>query len=318
MLSRIAANVYWMARYLERAENTARLVSVTSALVLDMPGGQEDHDRSWTHLVTIVGGEYLFSVSGESRDEKGVCRFLLSREDNPSSLISAIEQARENLRTMRDHFPREFWENLNTLHGFLKQNIQSGIESGRRHDFLDEVVRHCQVLVGILIGTSSRDTTFDFFRMGQHLERADMNTRILDLDPARLEPSAGSLPWIKLLRSVSAEQMYRRHVHPRVSGPGVLGYLLQDRRFPRSLNYCLREVERCLATLDNNALCIPLVKRMEHMVDDADMTFLLQNGPGNFMDVMQQELCKLHNHIAAIYFAVPPPSTSEAAQFSCA
>ncbi|MBF0308055.1 MAG: alpha-E domain-containing protein [Magnetococcales bacterium] len=307
MLSRVAANIYWMGRYLERAENTARLVSVTSALMLDNPGSEAERNRGWTHLVTIVGGDTLFAKSGNTPDETGVTRFLLSREENPSSLVSTIAQARENLRTMRDLFPVEFWEKLNTLHGFLKQNAEQGVASGQRHAFLDEVVCHCQVLVGILFGTSSRDTVFDFTRMGQYLERADMNTRILDLDLSRMGQNGASSPWLNLLRSVSAEQMYRRNVHPRVTDQAVYAYLLQDRSFPRALNFCLREVERCLATLNDNALCIPLVKRMERMIDDADIPRLLTDGPGAFMDAMQQELGKLHDYIAAIYFAIPPP-----------
>ncbi|MBF0192769.1 MAG: alpha-E domain-containing protein [Magnetococcales bacterium] len=302
MLSRVAENIYWMGRYLERAENIARLVSVTSTLLLDQPGvGPE---QGWRRLVIITGCDAAFAQTGQRAGEEAVTRFLLSESDNVSSLFSSVAYARENLRAMRDSFPGELWEGLNDLSLFLKEQGEKGVEAAYRHDFLGEVIGRCQTLVGILVGTLSRGPAFDFFSMGQHMERADMCTRILDVDVATGHPTRGGMDllWLNLLRSVSGEPMYRRHVNPRVNAVDVVSFLLRDRRFPRAFNFCLYEVERCLNTLDHNALSVQLLKRMERRVDTQDVATLIETGPALFMDELQQELQKLHRIITAIYF----------------
>ncbi|MBF0214960.1 MAG: alpha-E domain-containing protein [Magnetococcales bacterium] len=302
MLSRVAENIYWMGRYLERAENTARLVSVTGTLLLDQPGA--GREQGWKRLVTITGCEANFAASGAMPSEEAVTRFLLSEpDDNPSSLFSSVAYARENLRAMRDIFPQELWEGINDLSMFLRERGGIGVEAAHRHVFLGEVIGRCQTLVGILVGTLSRGPAFDFFSMGQHMERADMCTRILDVDVGSGQPLAGvdSL-WLNLLRSVSGEPMYRRHINPRINAVDVVTFLLRDRRFPRAFNFCLYEVERCLNTLDHNALSIQLLKRMERRVDTQEVAILIETGPGVFMDELQQKLQKLHEIITAIYF----------------
>ncbi|MBF0628855.1 MAG: alpha-E domain-containing protein [Magnetococcales bacterium] len=301
MLSRVAENIYWMGRHLERAENTARLVSVTGQVLLDQPGNGKE--QGWRRLVTITGCDAEFAKTGEQAGEEGVTRFLLVVADNPSSLIASIAYARENLRTMRDIFPQELWEGINDLSLFLREDGESGIAAAHRHDFLGEVIGRCQTLMGMLVGTLSRGPAFDFFSMGQHMERADMCTRILDVDVAAGLPLVGmdSL-WLNLLRSVSGEPMYRRHVNPRISAVDVVTFLLRDRRFPRAFQFCLLEVERCLETLDHNALSIQLLKRTERRVDTQDVAVLIETGPGMFMDELQQALQKLHEIITATYF----------------
>ncbi|MBF0341631.1 MAG: alpha-E domain-containing protein [Magnetococcales bacterium] len=301
MLSRVAENIYWMGRYLERAENTARLVSVTGTLLLDQPGTNRSH--GWNRLVTITGCNAAFAQTGEQPGEAGVTRFLLVAADNSSSLVSSVAYARENLRAMRDTFPGEFWEGINDFSLFLREQSGAGVEAAHRHEFLHAVIGRCQTLVGILMGTLSRGVAFDFFSMGQHMERADMCTRILDVDVAAGQPLSGldSL-WLHLLRSVSGEPMYRRHVNPRVNAVDVVAFLLRDRRFPRAFNFCLHEVERCLETLDHNALGIQLIKRVERSVDTRDVSGLIADGPGAFMDELQQALQRLHEILSATYF----------------
>ncbi|MBF0461731.1 MAG: alpha-E domain-containing protein [Magnetococcales bacterium] len=298
MLSRVAENIYWMGRYLERAENTARLINVTSCLLLDQP--ELGRQYGWKRLVTITGCDALFTESGRPAEEGEMVRFLVGATDNPASLFSSISCARATLRTMRNVLPQECWEKINTLSLFLKKQKETGCDAARRHFFLEDLIEHCQTLVGILIGTLSRGPAFDFFRMGQHIERADMCTRILDVEPAlwQLELAQDAL-WINLLRSVSGEFVYRRYINPRINAPDVVAFLLRDRRFPRSFNYCLHEMERCIHVLNNNALCFQLLKRLEQWVDSRDV---LAQGPSAFMDELQLELNKLHDIIARTYF----------------
>ncbi|MEO5341445.1 MAG: alpha-E domain-containing protein [Magnetococcus sp. MYC-9] len=298
MLSRVAENIYWMGRYLERAENTSRLIHVTGNLLLDQP--ELGAKYGWSRLVTITGCRTLFSESGKQDNEEEKIRFLVSAADNPFSLLSSIACARNNLRTMRNVLPQECWENINTLSCFLKEHGTIGCDAAHRDAFLEDLIGHCQTLVGILVGTLSRGPAFDFFRMGQHIERADMCTRILDVDPPLWQPGiAQDSLWINLLRSVSGEFVYRRYVNPRIVSLDVVSFLLKDRRFPRSFNYCLHEMERCIQTLDNNALCFQLLKRLERWVDTRDV---LVHGPSEFMDELQRELNKLHEIISRTYF----------------
>ncbi|MEO5348398.1 MAG: alpha-E domain-containing protein [Magnetococcus sp. YQC-3] len=298
MLSRVAENIYWMGRYLERAENTARLLNVTSFLLLDQP--EWESQVGWRRLVTVTGCGPLFSEFQGQTDADGIVRFLVSSTENPASLFSSIACARANLRTMRNVLPLECWANINDLSHFLKEQGEAGCEEAHRYAFLEGLISQCQTLVGILIGTLSRGPAFDFFRLGQHIERADMCTRILDVDPSLWLPGiAHDSLWISLLCSVSGEFIYRRYVNPRIVAQDVVSFLLQDRRFPRSFNYCLHEMERSIRILDNNALCFQLLKRLERCVETRDV---LEHGPSAFMDELQQELDKLHQIIARTYF----------------
>ncbi|MBF0183101.1 MAG: alpha-E domain-containing protein [Magnetococcales bacterium] len=301
MLSRVAENIYWMGRYLERAENTARLVNVTSNLLLDQPGLGEEY--GWNRLITITGCAAAYAQRDERMEESDRVKWLLISGENLSSLLSSVNFARENLRCMRAIFPQECWESINDLSIFLRDQGESGIASAQRVTFLAEVIRHCQTVVGIMIGTQSRGAAFNFFRMGQHMERADMCTRILDVEPVLWQTGIGrDTLWLSLLRSVSGEHMYRHHVNPRINGVQVVTFLLKDRSFPRSFNYCLREVNRCLRILDNNALCEQLIQRTERIVEKREIASLLEEGPSLFMDDLQRELKHLHDLIAGIYF----------------
>ncbi|WP_130469890.1 alpha-E domain-containing protein, partial [Candidatus Magnetaquicoccus inordinatus] len=259
MLSRVAENIYWMGRYLERAENTARLVNVTTNLLLDQPGLGEEY--GWRRLITITGSAATYEQSGRKVEERDGVEWLLSSGENLSSLVSSLGFARENLRCMRAIFPHECWESINDLSIFVREHGERGNISSQRTAFLAEVIRHCQTVVGILIGTLSRGPAFNFFRMGQHMERADMCTRLLDIEPVVWQTGIGrDTLWLSLLRSVSGEHMYRHYVNPRINAVQVVSFLLKDRAFPRSFNYCLREVERCLRILDNSALCEQVIK----------------------------------------------------------
>jgi uncharacterized alpha-E superfamily protein len=301
MLARVAENIYWMGRYLERAENTARLVNVTTNQLLDQPGLGEEY--GWNRLITIAGCTVAYQQSGRKLDERDGVQWLVTSGENLSSLASSVGFARENLRCMRAIFPLECWESINDLSIFLRDRGEAGIASSQRTTFLGEVIRHCQTVVGILIGTLSRGPAFNFFRMGQHMERADMCTRLLDIEPVVWQPGLGrDTLWLSLLRSVSGEHMYRHHVNPRINSVQVVSFLLKDRNFPRSFNYCLREVERCLRILDNNALCEQVIKRTERSVENREIAGLLDEGPSLFMDDLQRELKYLHDLLAGIYF----------------
>ena len=187
MLSRVAQNVYWMARQIERAEDTARLINVNGNLLLDLP---RNTTFGWLPLIFIVGAEKLFFEKDPHRlaDENNVVRFLIGDRDNPGSIISSLAAARENLRTTRDTVPPEAWEQINALYIYARDHVPT---RRGRFEFLRRVIQGAQQINGLLAGAMSRTAAYDFVRLGRYLERADMTTRILDVRSANLLARAG-------------------------------------------------------------------------------------------------------------------------------
>ena len=178
MLSRVAENIYWMARYIERAENIARLINVNTNLLLDLP---KSANVGWLPIIEILGSEQLFNEQYDSTDERNVLRYIISDQKNPGSIVSSLNFARENARTIRDIIPRESWERINNLFMIAKGNAQSGIARKHRYEYLSSVILGAQTITGQLAGTMLHDVGYDFLRMGRNLERTDMTTRIIDV-----------------------------------------------------------------------------------------------------------------------------------------
>jgi uncharacterized alpha-E superfamily protein len=309
MLSRVAEHIYWMARYIERAENTARLINVNTNLILDLP---KSANIGWMPIIEILGTEQLFNEQYDSPEERNVLRFIISDQKNPGSIVSSLALARENARTIRDIIPRETWERINDLFMFAKSNAQSGIARRHRYDYLSKVITGAQTITGQLAGTMLHDIGYDFLRMGRNLERTDMTTRIIDVRSADLfehEHEAltpyESIQWMSVLKSLTAYQMYRRSVQVRVSRPYVLRFILKDRNFPRAVSHTLGEVEACLASLPRNKEVKKQLGEMQKFVLNADPAVLKQNELHKFIDAMQLKLIQFHETVAETYFAGP-------------
>jgi uncharacterized alpha-E superfamily protein len=330
MLSRVAGNVYWMARYLERAENTARIVNVTGNLLMDLP--KKDIDFGWEALISITGSDTLFQETSKNIDERSVVKFLLAEKNNPDSILSSLQYARENLRITRDIIPREAWEQLNDLYLLAKTKLAGGLSKKNRYEFLKQIILGCQQISGILYGTMSRNMAYNFIRLGCYLERGDMTTRILDVrsanllpreDPAQAQGQAGLPPltpfaniqWMSVLKSLTAYQMYRQHASiTRVRGAEVLRFLLQNNEFPRSLRHCLDQVEHCLRDLPRNEPGLRAVARLQRQVLTADMHELAHNGLHGFIDEMQVGLAGVHDQINLAYLGGDGAMAAIAAQ----
>ncbi len=308
MLSRVANNLYWAGRYIERAENTARLINVTTYLLLDLPR-QTDFD--WRPLVEINGAEAFFDERYPAGGELDVMRFLILDPLNPTSIRQSLALARDNLRTTRDIVPREAWEEINELYNFLSGHGNEALARRRRQGLLDRVLRCGRMVAGLLDSGMSRDAAYEFLQLGVNIERADMTTRIVDvrtedlLEQARDGlPPFQSLQWLSMLRSLSGYQMYRRHVRSRVSGPRVLGFLLQNQAFPRSVRFCIEAAEKRLARLPDGAAGIELCRRAEAMLGEASMASLIDHGLSDFLDQVQRQLISLQACIDATYFGM--------------
>ncbi len=309
MLSRVAENIYWLSRYVERAENTARLVRVNSHLVLDTPSGITP---GWEPLVAIAGLYDAFHSVDREANERNVVRFLIGDANNPGSILSSLAAARENCRTVRDVLPRSSWEKLNELYLFAKENIQSGLTKGGRDDFLDGIISGSQQIVGLLGSVMYRDEAWHFARIGRNLERADMTTRIIDVRSTDLFPddllesrSLDTLQWISVLRSMSGYQIYRRHVAIRVSRPDVLNFLFHDPLFPRSFLHCIDAVDEGIGALANSGPVLRGVRALKRKMRDTSVGELTQASLHEFIDELQMGISRLHASLAETYF--PPP-----------
>lgn len=306
MLSRVAENIYWMARYIERAENTARLTNVNSNLLLDLPRNVR---LGWEPLLDITGGRSLFFELYQEADERSTIRFLVTNQSNPSSIITSLNLARENARTIRDIIPREAWEQINQLYLAAREDVNQVLARNGRFEYLRRVILGAQTITGLLAGTMNHDEGYDFLRMGRNLERADMTTRIIDVRSATLLSDTHedltpfeNIQWMSVLKSLTAYQMYRRTTRIRVRRPDVLRFLFQEPTFPRSVTHAVGEVETCLSHLPLNEKPTKAAAALQRKIHRVRPDNLRQEELHEFIDALQLGLAKVHNQIAASYF----------------
>lgn len=302
MLSRVADRCYWLARYLERAENSARVTRVYSDLLLDLPGST---GLGWEVVLAITGTEMPAGQPGE----KALLNFLLSDRNNPSALLSSLALARENARTTRDILPTEAWRAMNELYLFARERLPRASQARQRDAILSELVEQVQCITGLLVSTMSHGAAYQFMRLGRDLERADMTTRTIDVAAAVLLTGRPELArynntlWMAVLRCLSAYQAYRQYVRRRVDSDRVIRFLVTDADFPRTVNYCARDARIALAELPRSE--VPLqrtenfVARLASLeVDAADARSL-----NRLMDDLQLEIARINEAIMAAWFS---------------
>lgn len=306
MLSRVAENLYWMARYLERTEDTARLINTITTVVLDMPHGTA---FGWNMLVKAAGLDQLFSKYYDNAHEDSIMRFLIQDERNPSSIMSCIHLARENTRTFREVLPWEAWEGINGMYLYARAHLRADMSRSARFEVLNAIIYQRQTLVGLLAGSMSRDVAYQFLRLGRNVERADMTSRIIDVTtavllPRNAEPATAylNLLWLSVLRSLSAYQMYRRHVAVQVRPEQALDFLFNDAHFPRTITHCMDEVGECLSMLPKNTDALRALRSVRRHLRNADLTELVVGGLHEFMDEIQADLAALHDALSQQYF----------------
>jgi len=303
MLSRAAERVYWTGRYLERAENTARIVQQHSQLLLDLP---EEAGVGWLELVRIFGAQQAFAQSDRDESEPRILAFLLADADSHSSLAFSLRMARENIRNTRDLLPHEAWEAVNELNQYARQNLATAASADDRFDILAECIGRCQQIMGLLIGTMSHHSPFHFLALGQSIERADMTSRIIDVAAAyiqhneRLVRRYGSSLWTNVLKSVSGFQMYRQYCQPQVDGVRVIDFLVRDTAFPRAIACCLDQAAASCAALprgDRTAAALDVVRARLDPPEAATADVV-----SRLMDEVQQELGNAHQAVVDTWF----------------
>jgi uncharacterized alpha-E superfamily protein len=306
MLARVVENVYWLSRYLERAENTARIIGVNTNLLLDLPGGIAP---GWLPLVDISGNRAEFDLKGSRGEERDVVQFLIADKDNPGSICSSLTLARENARTLREILPTEAWELLNQFFAEFSRDLSTGINKLTRFEFLKRIVVALQTMAGMLDGTMNRNDAHTFMTLGRNLERADMTSRIVDVRSAQLLPAETpelrpfeSVQWMSVLKSLSGYQMYRLKMRTRVKRTDVLQFLLRDDQFPRSCQYCLTQLENSLTPLPRSEGVMEVLETAAKFIERAPLATLDQPGLHELIDRIQLNINNVHNMIAGIYF----------------
>lgn len=266
LLSRTADNIYWGARYMERADDTARVVRSFTEVLLDLPTGVAS---SWEPLLSVIGSRELFDEGHVRANESDIVRFLVADLSNPGSVVSSVAHARENLRTTREVLPRDAWQTVNDLYLYTGRDAESGVDRRSRARFLSRVVSEHQRLDGVISGAMQRDEAYEIWRLGQALERADMTTRVLGVRAATLLAAPDTaddydeVQWMGVLRSLTALQMYQRATRGPIVGSGVVAFLLFDRQFPRSVAGCIERIKSSLSRLPNPDITSPAVDAIE-------------------------------------------------------
>ncbi|MBS2013486.1 MAG: alpha-E domain-containing protein [Deltaproteobacteria bacterium] len=320
MLSRVAESIYWMNRYVERAENVARFLDVSHGLALDLSAG---YPEPWAALVLASGDDETFRRAHGEPTQRSVVDFLTFDKTNPSSILSCLRMARDNARSVREVLSRECWEQANKAYLLVADAATRKDALDIPHAFYEAVKQAAQLFVGMSYLTMTHDEGWHFGRLGRLVERADKTSRIVDVKYFILEQAPSDsdgraqvaprtydeIQWAALLRCASGLQMYRRK-HGLVEPAKVVDFLLFERKFPRSLRYCLTKAERSLHAITGT----PLDRagtRAEESFAELRVRFarestdaVLASGLHGFVDAFQRSLNDVGNAIQQTFFTL--------------
>ncbi len=313
MLSRVADSIYWMNRYLERAENYARFMDVNFNLSLDLP---DSIGAQWEPLVIITGDWDLFHSLHGKADKDKVIYFLGYDENNPNSIYNALCNARENARAVRPDITKEVWEQINYLYHLIREqkSKEHWCNKDPRQCFF-EIKNGCQLVYGIIDATISRNDGWHFGKIGQMIERADKTSRVLDVKYHILLPSAASvgtpldlIQWAALLKSVSAYDMYRKK-YGKLQTDNIARFLILDEDFPRSIVNCLIRAEKSLLSITGSThgysnLAERRLGLLRSQLEFADIQEILKMGMHEFLDNFQINLNEVSLAIFETFFSL--------------
>jgi uncharacterized alpha-E superfamily protein len=312
MLGRTAASLYWMSRYMERAENMARLLEVGYRISL-MPGAVEGHRDEWRSTLQSCACDIAYSKKHAEITSAKVIQFLIFDEDNPSSIRAAIKTARDNGRAVRTALTRDVWESINSTWNELAQVKPSSMTADRLPVFLEWVKQRVMSFRGALLGTMLRNDTYYFSQLGNFIERADNTARILDVKYFILLPKPTDVgsdldmqQWAQILRSVSGHRSYRWFYRDSNYRPWLVSeFLILREEMPRSLVFSYNWVNRALAGLANlygkSYDCHELARTSYDRLKDANMEQIFQSGLHEFLQEFILSNTRLSQSIARNY-----------------
>jgi uncharacterized alpha-E superfamily protein len=313
MLSRVAESMYWMARYVERAENVARIMDANYHMILDLPSGVGEQ---WEPLVVTTGDEDLFKKFYEDFNEQNVVRFLTFDTRNPNSILSCLQMARENARSVREWISSEMWQQVNTFYLLVKETSRKSGGIELPHEFFVEVMQASHQFTGLSQNTMTHGDGWQFARLGRMLERADKTARIIDVKYFILLPSVDyvgtpydHILWGSILRSASAFEMYRKD-YGEIVPDQIIEFLVLDAEFPRAIHHCLIIAELSLRNISGTMrgrFTNRAEKSLGRLLADLDYTTIddiKAVGLHEFIDDLQTRLNDVSNEVFETFFSI--------------
>ncbi|HZZ70778.1 MAG TPA: alpha-E domain-containing protein [Pirellulales bacterium] len=311
MLSRVAESIFWMSRYIERAENVARFIDVNLHLSLDLG---PDLERQWDPLIYTTGDQEFFHKRFGAATQENVIQFLTFDSENPNSVLSCLQTARENARTVREMVSSQMWEELNKFYLMVRCATPAQVLASP-FDFFAQIKLGGYLLEGVTQSTMSHGEAWHFRRLGQYLERGDKTSRILDVKYYWLLPSTAevgtpldTIQWAALLKSTNALEMYRKQ-HGRITPAQVAEFLILERHFPRAVRFCLTAAEQSLLAITGGSIGYfqnPAEQRLGRLRSEFDYTHLdeiIGEGLHEFIDRFQSNLNAAGGAIHDTFFA---------------
>ncbi len=328
MLSRVAHSLYWMSRYIERAENIARLLEVNLQFLLDFQGlndaSLKDH---WDSIILSTGEEKLFAEHYKTANSRTVTEFLAFDLRNPGSILACVFAARENARMIRDQISAEMWETINELHLYLKSQNTTEVWAGGPHEFFARIKQASHLFQGLTSATYSRSEGWEFIQFGKYIERADKTMRILDVKYHILLPNASDVggavdtaQWQAVLRSASALEAYRRAHVSAILPWKAAEFLIFSDSFPRSLHYCVAQIDDFLRRILSETGARPksdaarAARRLLADLQSLSITEIIDQGLHEFLQQVQTTLDIISEEVVQTTMFYPAESSTELQQ----
>ena len=312
MLSRVADSIYWMSRYIERAENIARFVDVNLQLMLDLPLGAT---QQWRALIDTTGDVEEFAEHHGAATQQNVIHFLTFDTENANSVVSSLRTARENARSVREVISSEMWEQVNEFYLMINAAATRQGSLAEPHDLFAAVKTSSQLFAAVADATMTHNEGWHFCRLGRELERADKMSRLLDVKYFLLLPTAADIgttfddiQWAAVLRSASAFEMYRKR-HGRISPERVAEFLLLDPEFPRAIRYCLGIARESVHAISGTAAGMfrnPAERLLGELCSElayAEIEDIIGDGLHEYLDELQTRMNNVSDGIAETFFA---------------
>jgi uncharacterized alpha-E superfamily protein len=313
LLARYAECIFWLARFVERAENLARIIEVHETFARNRSGA-----RDWYSIVQLNADEEAFSAKHSTANAKNVIRFYLTDRENPTSIVGAINNARENGRTLRPLISTEMWVQLNVFYNRLVAIDDRELAPGSLSPLLAEIKQSCETFTGITEGTFYRDQAWYFYRLGRYIERADQTTRLLDskyyvlMRDADVDNVVNTGQWLALLRAASGYHAFRLLHQSDLNPWRVAAFLLFNESFPRSVLLCVKEVDAAVTGLKSrynlragNDVAEGL-DQLRSILGTRSIEEVLSGGLHEFIDFIQGYLSAITDRLGAAFFGHPP------------
>ena len=318
MLCRVADCLFWMSRYLERAENQARFIDVTSSIALGYRGSEQ---ALWSSLLHAGGDVEAFLQRYAAPTRENIINYLLFDRRNLNSVVSCLTAARENARSVRETLTAPLWEAVNRFYLRVRTDAEQQPQIlTQPHQFLERIKRSAHQVLGVRDATWSRGDAWHFSSLGYQLERADKTSRILDVRYFLLLPMnhSGSeqldvVQWAALLESTGALQMYRRTWGP-IQPSRVVDFLVLSPTFPRSLRFCVQAAETTLRAISGNTSKEPqndaekMVAETTRQLESLTAEQIMETGLHPFIDKFQTTLNNIGAAVSSTDFQITSPA----------